>query len=194
MQDLSCFTKAQGKFWVSGLLFHCWWPWGCSVPSFRIHPLAYVIFYSSSHFPYSCNLVALSMLYLYPQVPSTWRFLQRIHWNVSKPIWAGVITLKDLVHHVSQFYGEDHLTKYESSWTVKYDYFRIILELLILSSTVRLSVLTAAATSLQLCPTLCDPIDSSLPGSSVPEILQARILEWVAISFSISFSVITTTW
>ena len=43
----------------------------------------------------------------------------------------------------------------------------------------------AAAKSLQSCPTLCDPIDGSPPGSSVPEILQARILEWVAISFSI---------
>ena len=42
----------------------------------------------------------------------------------------------------------------------------------------------AAARSLQSCPTLCDPIDSSLPGSLVPGILQARTLEWVAISFS----------
>ena len=42
----------------------------------------------------------------------------------------------------------------------------------------------AAAKSLQSCPTLCDPIDSSPPGSSVPGILQARILEWVAIYFS----------
>ena len=42
----------------------------------------------------------------------------------------------------------------------------------------------AAAKSLQLCPTLCDPIDSSPLGSSVPGILQARILEWVAIFFS----------
>ena len=42
----------------------------------------------------------------------------------------------------------------------------------------------AAAKSLQLCPTLCKPIDGSLPGSPVPEILQARTLEWVAISFS----------
>ena len=42
----------------------------------------------------------------------------------------------------------------------------------------------AAAKSLQLCPTLCDPRDGSLPGSSVPGILQARTLEWVAISFS----------
>ena len=42
----------------------------------------------------------------------------------------------------------------------------------------------AAAKSLQLCPTLCDPIDGSPPGSHVPGILQARILEGVAISFS----------
>ena len=42
----------------------------------------------------------------------------------------------------------------------------------------------AAAKSLQSCPTLCDPIDGSPPGSAVPGILQARILEWVAISFS----------
>ena len=42
----------------------------------------------------------------------------------------------------------------------------------------------AAAKSLQSCLTLCNPIDSSSPGSSVPGILQARILEWVAISFS----------
>ena len=42
----------------------------------------------------------------------------------------------------------------------------------------------AAAKSLQLCPTLCDPIDGSPPGSPVPGILQARTPEWVAISFS----------
>ena len=42
----------------------------------------------------------------------------------------------------------------------------------------------AAAKSLQSCPTLCDPIDCSPPGSLVPGILQARTLEWVAISFS----------
>ena len=41
-----------------------------------------------------------------------------------------------------------------------------------------------AAKSLQSCPTLCDPIDGSPPGSLVPGILQARTLEWVAISFS----------
>ena len=42
----------------------------------------------------------------------------------------------------------------------------------------------AAAKSLQLCPTLCDSIDGSPPGSPVPGTLQARTLEWVAISFS----------
>ena len=42
----------------------------------------------------------------------------------------------------------------------------------------------AAAKLLQTCPTLCDPTDGSPPGSPVPGILQARTLEWVAISFS----------
>ena len=47
-----------------------------------------------------------------------------------------------------------------------------------------LATTAAAAKSLQSCPTLCDPIDGSPPGSPVPGILQARTLEWVAISFS----------
>ena len=51
--------------------------------------------------------------------------------------------------------------------------------------TIQMSVnYKLAAKSLQLCPTLGDPIDGSPPGSPVPEILQARTLEWVAISFS----------
>ena len=45
-------------------------------------------------------------------------------------------------------------------------------------------LIAAAAKSLQSCPTLCDPIDDSPPGSPVPGILQARTLEWVAISSS----------
>ena len=43
----------------------------------------------------------------------------------------------------------------------------------------------AAAKSLQSCPTLCDPTDGSAPGSPVPGILQARVLEWGAIAFSV---------
>ena len=54
------------------------------------------------------------------------------------------------------------------------------------------TAVAAAAKSLQSCPTLCDPIDSSPPGFPIPGILQARILEWVAISFSISHSYIST--
>ena len=46
------------------------------------------------------------------------------------------------------------------------------------------SSLKGAAKSLQLCSTLCNPIDGSPPGSPIPGILQARTLEWVAISFS----------
>ena len=47
-----------------------------------------------------------------------------------------------------------------------------------------LELLLLLLLSLQLCPTLCDPVDGSPPGSPVPGILQARTLEWVAISFS----------
>ena len=46
------------------------------------------------------------------------------------------------------------------------------------------SAAATAAKSLQSCPTLCDPMDCSPPGSPIPGILQARTLEWVAISFS----------
>jgi len=49
-----------------------------------------------------------------------------------------------------------------------------------------LTDMQSAAKSLQSCPTLCDPIDGSPPGSPVPGILQARTMEWVAISFSTS--------
>ena len=51
-------------------------------------------------------------------------------------------------------------------------------------SATELAAAAAAAKSLQSCPTLCDPIDGSLPGFPVPGILQARTLEWAAISFS----------
>ena len=53
-----------------------------------------------------------------------------------------------------------------------------------LSCGLDLSDSTTTTNSLQSCPTLRDPIDSSPPGSTVPGILQARTLEWVAISFS----------
>ena len=55
---------------------------------------------------------------------------------------------------------------------------------LTLSETKSYYKTAAAAKSLQSCPTLCNPIDGSPPGSPVPGIFQARVLEWVAISFS----------
>ena len=54
----------------------------------------------------------------------------------------------------------------------------------LLSVMMRVLLLVLLLLSLQSCPTLCNPIDSSPPGSPVPGVLQARTLEWVAISFS----------
>ena len=54
----------------------------------------------------------------------------------------------------------------------------------LMDSYLSISAAAAAAKSLQSCLTLCDPIDGSPLGSSIPGIFQARILEWVAISFS----------
>ena len=62
-----------------------------------------------------------------------------------------------------------------------------VLSRLVIAFLPRRSVSAAAAAAaklLQSCPTLCDPTDGSPPGSAVPGILQARTLEWVAISFS----------
>ena len=57
--------------------------------------------------------------------------------------------------------------------------------ILVLQPGIKLALpVVTAAKSLQSCPTLCNPIDGSPPGSPVPRILQARTLEWVAISFS----------
>ena len=57
-------------------------------------------------------------------------------------------------------------------------------EFLVFEQSLGMLYSNSAAKSLQSCPTLCDPIDGSPPGSPVPGILQARTLEWVAISFS----------
>ena len=58
-------------------------------------------------------------------------------------------------------------------------------EVSIISTYFSINLAAAAAKSLQSCPTLCNPTDSSPPGSPVPGILQARTLEWVAIAFSV---------
>ena len=65
-------------------------------------------------------------------------------------------------------------------WAIK----EVSMDILIWESFYEITYAAAAAKSLQSCPTLCDPIDGSPPGSTVPGMLQARTLEWVAISFS----------
>ena len=74
------------------------------------------------------------------------------------------------------------------AWTSRSSWFTYCWSLVwrILSITLLACTATAAAKLLQLCPTLCDPIDCSPRGSPVPGILQARTLEWVAVSFSAS--------
>ena len=93
-------------------------------------------------------------------------------WWTGRP---GVLRFMEL-----QRVGHDWAT--ELNWTetnftrnIREDYFVL---------ATRKKYAAAAVKLLQLCPTLCDPIDSSPPGSSIPGILQARTLEWVAISFS----------
>ena len=88
-------------------------------------------------------------------------------------------------------------------WTMNFQTFKLVLEKaeepeIKLSTSVgssktqessrKTAAAAAAAKSLQLCPTLCDPIDGSPPGSLVPGILQARTLGWVAISFSYAWN------
>ena len=70
---------------------------------------------------------------------------------------------------------------FSNTWTMNFQMFNLVLEKAE-EPEIKLptSAAAAAAKSLQSCPTLCDPIDGSPPGSSVPWILQARTLEWVA--------------
>ena len=74
----------------------------------------------------------------------------------------------------SEPFSGDHLEKTMRSPTMEGD----------ATSLSSVSAAAAAVRSLQSCPILCDPIDGSPPSSSIPGILQARTLEWVAISFS----------
>ena len=71
---------------------------------------------------------------------------------------------------------------YPFSWTTPWG--EILAQISLDMHSGLLAFAAAAAKSLQSCPTLCDPIDGGPPGSPVPGILQARTVEWVAISFS----------
>ena len=108
----------------------------------------------------------------------------------SEELWDGII---NSCPGIDRTYDRDPCTKISGLW--KYCYLiltknddvkndnnnNLSIPSISLSSK---SCTAAAAKSLQSCPTLCDPIDGNLPGSPIPGILQARTLEWVAISFS----------
>ena len=81
------------------------------------------------------------------------------------------------------------INRYHKIQTIKFYQCTIIISVLVKKNQQvdfgqRSAAAAAAAKSLQSCPTLCNSIDGSPPGSPVPGILQARTLEWVAISFS----------
>ena len=79
---------------------------------------------------------------------------------------------------------EEQTAKYPAQEEEKLRTFPKNTVLSVFASSLGEAAAAAAAKSLQSCPTLCDPRDGSLPGSPIPGILQARILEWVDISFS----------
>ena len=108
---------------------------------------------------YLCHSVltiicAISYFHVFCPLPSNFYYFTFLLWQ----------TLNQIAIHAFAHMSSYSLTKYES-WTV-------------------MTAAAAAAKPLQSCPTLCDPIDGSPLGSSVPGTLQARILEWVAVSFS----------
>ena len=130
-------------------------------------------------------LVASLVAQMVKNLPAMWK-TQRFDPWVGKIPWRRE-WLPTPVFSTGEFCGQRSLVGY-SPWSHKES--DTTKQHSILTSSFRPSrdlkgfILTAAAKSLQSCPTLCDPIDGSPPGSLVPGILQARTLEWVAISFS----------
>ena len=88
------------------------------------------------------------------------------------------------MHYSSWGHKESDTTEKLATNTLCVSKMSIELEVRTPESKFKIAAAAAAAKLLQSCPTLCDPIDGSPPGFSVPGILRARTLEWVAISFS----------
>ena len=87
-------------------------------------------------------------------------------------------------HMLARLCSKSFKTGFNNTWTENFQMYKLDLEKAEEPEIKLPTSAIAIAKSLQSCPTLCDPIDSSPPGFPVPGILQARTLEWVAISFS----------
>ena len=112
------------------------------------------------------KVVSLSLSFCHGQVEDHWQIrVSRIR-----------------LHTNSKFYDQHH--QQSSSVHQQSSSVQVFRSLLYSQGIWLIDAAAAAAKSLQSCPTLCAPIDGSPPGSPVPGILQARTLEWVAISFS----------
>ena len=108
-------------------------------------------------------------------------FLPRNTQGWSPSEWTGWISLqskglKSLLQHHS---SKASILRHSAFFTVQLSH-----PYMTTGKTIALTAAATAAKLCQSCPTLCDPIDGSPPGSLIPGILQARTLEWVAISFS----------
>ena len=101
------------------------------------------------------------------------------HVHIQTYLWRNVLTPPTLSWKKSIFFPPEDTQKINFLWET-FMYFKKIT----MSFTSLILNIAAAAKSLQSCLTLCNPIDSSPPGFSVPGTLQARTLEWIAISFS----------
>ena len=116
-----------------------------------------------------------------------WNFLfyfcEKCHWSFE---WDSIESV-DSIWYYSHFHNIDSF--YQGTWNISpsvyviFDFFHQC-HIIFYVQFFSLLAVAAAAKSLQSCPTLCNPIDRSPPGSSVPGILQARSRECVAISFS----------
>ena len=104
-------------------------------------------------------------------VRGTLKSLLQYHSSKVSILWCSAFFIVQLSH--------PHMTTGKTTALTKWTFVGKVMSLLFNM----LSAAAAAAKSLQSCPTLCDPIDGSPPGSPIPGILQARTLEWVAISF-----------
>ena len=96
------------------------------------------------------------------------------------------LLMEDLINylHKCTHNGKDATLQWIQKFTIGPNMRRTIQKVIQKYTVCAAAAAAAAAKSLQSCPTLCNPMDGSPPGSPVPGILQARTLEWVASSFS----------